>query len=405
MGRAAVEAAKAVGYVGAGTVEFIASGAGGLKPNGFWFMEMNTRLQVEHPVTEAITGIDLVEWQFRIANGEPLPLTQDKVPLNGHAVEARLYAEDPERGFIPSTGRLIALDLPRGDGIRVDTGVEAGAEVSPFYDPMIAKVIAHAPSRGAALDRLAEALDRTVAAGPRTNVAFLAALARAPGFRADDFDTGFIDRNLDTLGAVPQPLDAAAVAAGAERLVAQQEERLAARVPLINGQAHSPWGLADGFQLSGKRSTDLPVAADGLTVSAGVAIDVNGREITVEGVGPAPDARTIDAAGAVYVLRYGRQTVVRLAEADLDPAHTSGDGVVRAPMHGKLLALLVEKGARVEKGHRVAVIEAMKMEHTLTAPIDGTVTEITATMGSQLAENATIMVIEAAADGPDTKPA
>jgi 3-methylcrotonyl-CoA carboxylase alpha subunit len=348
-------------------------------------------------VTEAITGVDLVEWQFRIANGEPLPLMQDNVPLNGHAVEARLYAEDPERGFIPSTGRLLALDLPRGDGIRVDTGVEAGAEVSPFYDPMIAKVIAHAPSRSAALYRLADALDRTVAAGPRTNVAFLAALARAPGFRADDFDTGFIDRNLDTLGAVPQPLDAAAVAAGAERLVARQEERLAARVQLIDGQAHSPWGVADGFQLSGKRSTNLPLAADGLTVSAGVAIDVNGREITVEGVGPAPDARTIDAPDAVYVMRYGRQTIVRLAEADLDPAHTSGDGVVRAPMHGKVLALLVEKGARVEKGHRVAVIEAMKMEHTLTAPIDGAVTEIPVTVDSQVAENATIMVIEAAA--------
>ena len=299
MGRAAANAASAVGYVGAGTVEFIASGAGGLKPGGFWFMEMNTRLQVEHPVTEAITGIDLVEWQFRIAAGEPLPLSQDKVPLNGHAVEARLYAEDPERGFIPSTGRLLALDLPRGEGIRVDTGVETGAEVSPFYDPMIAKVIAHAPSRNAALDRLADALDRTVAVGPRTNVAFLAALARAPGFRGDDFDTGFIERNLDTLGAVPQPLDAAAAAAAVDRLVAQQEERLRAQLRHVDGQAHSPWGVADGFQLSGLRSTTLPVTVDGVIVSAGVAYDAHGRQITVGGVGPAPDALTIDAPGAV----------------------------------------------------------------------------------------------------------
>src|SRR5437764_7902391 len=161
MGRAATEAARAVGYQGAGTVEFIADGAKGLRPDGFWFMEMNTRLQVEHPVTEAITGLDLVEWQFRIAAGETLPLAQDAVRRDGHAVEARLYAEDPARGFLPSTGKILALDLPAGDGIRVDTGVEAGGEVTPYYDPMIAKVIAHAPTRTAALEKLADALDRT----------------------------------------------------------------------------------------------------------------------------------------------------------------------------------------------------------------------------------------------------
>ena len=166
MGSAAVAAAKAVGYSGAGTVEFIADGAGALRADGFWFMEMNTRLQVEHPVTEAVTGLDLVEWQFRVASGEPLPLTQSAIPLRGHAVEARLYAEDPERGFVPSTGRVIALDLPKAEGIRIDAGVEAGMDVTPFYDPMIAKVIAHAPTRTEALDRLAGVLDRTVVAGP-----------------------------------------------------------------------------------------------------------------------------------------------------------------------------------------------------------------------------------------------
>ena len=194
MGEAAVKAAQAVGYVGAGTVEFIADGSNGLRPDGYWFMEMNTRLQVEHPVTEAITGLDLVEWQFRIAAGEKLPLTQDAVPLQGHAVEARIYAEDPARGFLPSTGTLLALQFP--DGVRVDTGVEQGSAITPYYDPMIAKMIAHAPTREAALDKLAAALEHTIAAGPHTNLALLAALCRADEFRAGTFDTGFIERNM-----------------------------------------------------------------------------------------------------------------------------------------------------------------------------------------------------------------
>ena len=202
IGAAAVKAAKAVGYTGAGTVEFIADGAGKLRPDGFWFMEMNTRLQVEHPVTEAITGLDLVEWQFRVAAGEPLPLAQDEVPLNGHAIEARLYAEDPERGFLPSTGRLVALKLPEGEGIRVDTGVETGSDITAFYDPMIAKLIAHGATREQALARLGGALERTIVAGPRSNVAFLGALCRAKEFRAGAVDTGFIERNGDALGLV-----------------------------------------------------------------------------------------------------------------------------------------------------------------------------------------------------------
>ena len=217
MGRAAVEAARAVGYVGAGTVEFIADAREGLKPDRFYFMEMNTRLQVEHPVTEAITGLDLVEWQFRVAAGEPLPVRQEDVRLDGHAVEARLYAEDPERGFLPSTGTLHALRLPDGEGIRVDAGVRAGDTVTPYYDPMIAKVIAHGATREAALDRLATALDETAVAGPQTNLAFLTALAKAPEFRAGRFDTGFIDRNLAALTAVPGP-DIAALAAAVRRL-------------------------------------------------------------------------------------------------------------------------------------------------------------------------------------------
>ncbi len=218
MGKAAVAAAKAVGYEGAGTIEFIADGAGGLKQDGFWFMEMNTRLQVEHPVTESVTGLDLVEWQFRVAAGEKLPLKQDQVRLEGHAVEARLYAEDPERGFLPSTGKLIALRFPQAHGLRVDSGVEAGDVVTPFYDPMIAKLIAHGATRDEALDRLADALEATVVAGPRSNAGFLAALARADGFRNGDFDTGFIDAHLAELIASPSGLDRAAAASGAREL-------------------------------------------------------------------------------------------------------------------------------------------------------------------------------------------
>src|SRR5919112_1807666 len=199
MGRAAVEAARAVGYVGAGTVEFIADGREGLRPDRFYFMEMNTRLQVEHPVTEAITGLDLVELQFRVAGGETLPFKQEDLRMSGHAVEARLYAEDPEHGFLPSTGKLWALSFPEDEGVRIDTGVEAGDEVTPYYDPMIAKVIAHGATRDEALDRLAAALGGTVVAGPKTNVAFLKRLCEAPEFRAGQFATGFIERNLDAL--------------------------------------------------------------------------------------------------------------------------------------------------------------------------------------------------------------
>ena len=221
MGEAAIAAARCVGYVGAGTVEFIADVSKGLSPDAFWFLEMNTRLQVEHPVTEAVTGLDLVEWQFRIAAGEPLPLRQEQVTLRGHALEARLYAEDPERGFLPSTGKLLAFDPPSGEGIRVDAGVAAGNEVTPYYDPMIAKIIASAPTRTDALERLAQALDETRVIGPRTNALFLAALLRTRGFRTGKFDTGFIEANLATLVPPHEP-DLAAAAAGLARLIERE---------------------------------------------------------------------------------------------------------------------------------------------------------------------------------------
>jgi 3-methylcrotonyl-CoA carboxylase alpha subunit len=395
MGEAAVAAAKAAGYEGAGTVEFIADGSGSLKESGFWFMEMNTRLQVEHPVTEAVTGLDLVEWQFQIAAGEKLPLTQDKVPLSGHAVEARLYAEDPERGFLPSTGKLLALEFPAGGGIRVDTGVEAGSEVTPFYDPMLAKLIAHGKTRLEALDRLGAALDETVVIGPRSNAGFLAALCRAPAFRNGDFDTGFIDRNLETLGAVRQDLDRAAAAAGVQALVARERARIGAAVVRETDEPSSPWDSGDAFQLSPARKLALPILADGENATAEVTYGSAGATVTIDGIAPAADALAIASGDAVYVLRHGRQTKVSLRDLTLVEGGDHGSsGLVRASMHGKVLSLLVAQGERVTRGQRLAIIEAMKMEHTLTAPIDGTVAEIAVSAGTQVAEDAKVMVIE-----------
>jgi 3-methylcrotonyl-CoA carboxylase alpha subunit len=391
MGAAAVKAAQAVGYVGAGTVEFIADGSKGLRPDGYWFMEMNTRLQVEHPVTEAVTGLDLVEWQFRVAAGERLPLTQEQVPLRGHAVEARLYSEDPVRGFLPSTGTLVALSFPAG--VRVDTGVEQGNAITPYYDPMIAKIIAHAPSREAALDKLASALADTVAAGPYTNLALLRALCRSPEFRAGDFDTGYIDSHIDRLAGAG--LDRAAAAFGAARLLAQEEQRIAQSIARKPDASPSPWDATDGFQLTGHRSLPIAVAADGQPVEASASYHRDGAAVTVDGIAAALDATVIETADAVYVLRGGRQTVVRrpaTGMAELDFA--DGDGQIRAPMHGKVLALLVKEGDAVEQGQRVAIIEAMKMEHTLVAPRPGRVTQVAVAAGAQVTEGADVMTIE-----------
>lgn len=386
MGRAAVEAAKAVGYVGAGTVEFIADGSAGLAADRFYFMEMNTRLQVEHPVTEAITGQDLVEWQIRVASGERLPKLQQDLTITGHAVEARLYAEDPEKGFLPSTGRLSALSFPDGPGLRIDTGVSAGGTVSPHYDPMIAKVIAHGDTRDEALDRLSAALCGTLVAGPRTNTAFLRALADAPGFRAGTFDTGFIDRNLDALGAVPQAVDATAV-------------RAAALALLPAGGGRDPWDSADGFQLGGERVTPLPLVVDGERLDVNV---VWSRDVTVDHQGrssratPPDDAVLVCDATGLIVVRGMRQThVTRFDPLAVDLDHLDGSGIIKAPMHGKVIAVFVEAGAEVARGDRVAIIEAMKMEHTLVASADGRVLEVGAVVGAQVNEGAMVAVLEA----------
>jgi 3-methylcrotonyl-CoA carboxylase alpha subunit len=394
MGAAAVEAARAVGYVGAGTVEFVADGSKGLRDGGFWFIEMNTRLQVEHPVTEEITGLDLVAWQFQVASGEKLPLTQKQIRFNGHAVEARLYAEDPDHGFLPSTGPIVGLDLPTD--LRVESGVEAGTEVTPFYDPMIAKLIAHASSRPAAIDRLTDALDRTLVAGVRTNVAFLGALCRAQQFRDGTVDTGFIDRNLAALGAQPHELDQAAAAHGVACLLdAEQTETARAE---IAAEPDSPWAARDGFQLTGARAVIVPILIDGQGADATVSYGSAGINVVVGQVAPASDATAFVADGEAYVLRHGRQTRVRLKDLSVSAAEGgAGDGVIKAPMHGKVLQLLVAAGDAVAAGQRLAVIEAMKMEHTLRAPFAGVVADVRAGSGSQVVEGAQIMMIEPSA--------
>ncbi len=396
MGAAAVEAARSVGYAGAGTVEFIADSTRGLRADAFWFIEMNTRLQVEHPVTEELTGLDLVDWQFRVANGEKLPLTQSQVRLDGHAIEARLYAEDPENGFLPSTGRIVALDLP-GD-IRVDRGIEAGGEVTPYYDAMIAKLIVHEPTREAALARLSDALDRTLLAGPRNNVAFLGALCRADDFRHGRIDTGFIDRSLTLLGAVPHARDQAAAALGVAHLLSARNDDVADNND--NFDAGSPWAVHDGFQLGGKRTLAVPMVVDGENATATVSYGGDGMRVSIENTVAASDARVFQLGDEAYVLRGGRQTRVRLKDFSSASAQSGGgDGSINAPMHGRVLEVLVGTGERVTSGQRVAVIEAMKMEHTLRAPFDGLVSRISAEAGAQVVEGAEIMVIEAAKAG------
>ncbi len=391
MGAAAVAAAKAVGYVGAGTVEFVADGTVGLRADGFWFIEMNTRLQVEHPVTEEVTGIDLVAWQFRVAAGEKLPLEQGQIRFDGHAVETRVYAEDPENGFLPSTGKIVGLELPAD--IRVESGVEQGGEVTPFYDPMIAKLVVHAPSRDAAIERMTTALDHTLVAGVRSNVAFLGALCRAPSFREGKVDTGFIDRNLAALGAVPHSPDRAAAGAGVASLLVREDGAAAE-------EANSPWAARDGFQLGGQRSVTVPVVIDGDGANATVTYGKDGMKVVIDGTAPAPDARTFVAGDEAYVVHNGRQTRVRLQDISVAATEAgSSDGIIKAPMHGRVLELFVSLGDEVAGGQRLAVIEAMKMEHTLRAPFAGIVREVAVKAGVQVVEGGKIMMIEPAAGG------
>ncbi len=370
---AAIRAAKAVDYVGAGTIEFIADASEGLRADRIWFMEMNTRLQVEHPVTEEITGVDLVEWQLRVASGEVLPKRQDELRINGWAIEARLYAEDPAKGFLPSVGRLEYLTLHAGKG-RVETGVEQGDTVSPFYDPMIAKLIAHAGSREEAIDVLGSKLTNINVAPVRTNAGFLYRAATHPAFRAEHIDTGFIARNLEEL-TPPRIPSASAL-----------EHGLAVIRWHTNAYENGPWnGGLVGFRLGTPPRDYALVLVDGEPTTAPLG-DL-GNDLRVDE--PA-DRALINEAGQTYSISAWRVSGTSTG--------TAADGAILSPMPGRVTAVDVAAGESVTKGQRLVTLEAMKMEHSLTAPFDGTVEELGATPGAQVSEGTVLVRIEKATD-------
>jgi len=369
---AAVKAAKAVNYVGAGTIEFIADGTEGLRADRIWFMEMNTRLQVEHPVTEAITGVDLVEWQFRAAAGEPVPLRQDQLSITGWAMEARLYAEDPANGFLPSIGKLEHFVLP--DGVRIDTGVEQGGEVSQFYDPMIAKLIVHAETREEAAEALAEACGSVEVWPVRTNAGFLVRCLEHPRFVAGDVDTGFIGAEEGALTAVGAPSEA----------VIQDASDLLWRSRSVDpGDVWDSEYGSRGFRLNGATVVQHTFFIDGVRHEAGL---LNGYPVV--SYGPEID-------GGFVIFHSGDRYEVSRQAPRSGAAGTASDGSLRAPMPGKIVATPAKAGDVVTKGQPVIVLEAMKMEHALNAPFDGVVGEVAFAVGDQVAADVVLAVVEA----------
>ncbi len=361
---AAVQAAKAVDYVGAGTIEFIADASECLRADRIWFMEMNTRLQVEHPVTEEITGVDLVEWQLRIASGEALPKTQDQLAINGWAMEARLYAEDPAKGFLPSIGKLELLQFGQADGGRIDTGVYRDGEVSPFYDPMIAKVIAHGATRDQARERLAAMLADSAVWPVKTNASFLVKALAHPAFVAGDVDTGLIGRDGEAMAEPPVP-SAAMLSQAAQRLTWHVDQR--------------------GFRLNGVQRRTAPFLLDG-------------HAVEIELIGPGslhPEAAVlVTEAGQAWQLTRWRQIAAHDGAA--------GDGAILSPMPGRIIAVEVEQGQTVTRGQKLLTLEAMKMEHTLIAPFDGVVAELSAVAGAQVQVEALLARI-VASEEPESK--
>jgi 3-methylcrotonyl-CoA carboxylase alpha subunit len=396
MAKAATEAALAAAYVGAGTVEFIADPSRGMGPSDFYFLEMNARLQVEHPVTEAVTGLDLVEWQFRVAAGEPLPLTQSEIACAGAAIEARVYAEDPEHNFLPSAGLIQAMNFKSGEGVRVDTGFEAGDSVTPYYDPMIAKVIVHGTTRAEALAALLTALDDAVIIGPKTNLAFLRGLLRSREFATGTVDTGFIDANLGRLGAQPHPANRKAVHAAATLLLDTCDEGRPSRLDPFD-----PWRVADSFELIGSRRIGLDITVDGVPMRVHLIEGANVDPVERNEGAEDSDEVTLHAAnGGVYAFAGGRQAFVELVDpfAKAGAGAEEGDAAIRAPMNGRLVAIAVEDGDIVEAGQRLAVVEAMKMEHALVAPFAGVVRDLDANVGDQVEMGERIMWVEKAGE-------
>ena len=410
MGGAAVAAAKAIGYVGAGTVEFIVEQDG-----TFYFMEMNTRLQVEHPVTEMITGQDLVEWQLRVAAGEPLPRRQDELGICGHAIEARLYAEDPDRGFLPSIGLVTHWRMPDlSPRVRVDAGVREGDEVSPYYDPMLAKLIVWGEDRATACAELSAALGQCEVVGVATNISFLERVVAHEAFATARLDTGLIDAHRDALfPAAPPTPEAALLAAGIAEYVALRED--AADAATASGDVHSPWHEVDAWRTGAAPAGLSFIYADGdarhavrvepqgehdaRVVLSGRAVDVHFTErdgrLVVEADGIAATATVIADGDERHIFVPG----ARRKLVFIDPLAHAGEvdvhgGHLTAPMSGAIVAVMVKAGDKVARGAPLIVLEAMKMEHTIVAPADGVVASVNYGVGDRVAEGADLVDLE-----------
>src|SRR5690606_31719094 len=411
MGEAAVAAAKAVNYVGAGTVEFIA------EPDGrFYFMEMNTRLQVEHPVTEMITGHDLVEWQLRIAAGEPLPVTQEDLAITGHAIEARIYAENPDKGFLPSIGTLGTLDFPphvsfRNGDVRIDGGVQAGDTITPFYDPMIAKLIVRGDDREQARARMVQALGEIHSVGVQTNIAFLRRLMLDESFAQADLDTGLIERQHDSLFPAAQPASDSTLALGIAAILAHRGQLHSVRRQ--NKAPVDPWARADGWRVGGcyaqafelldqdeLRQISVQRDAEQWTFqhqAEAVSLEWDAQAVTpgqyrlrLRLDGADAFATVIVRGENLPVFRDGAVHVLKLHDAVEHAQDDSGGfgGGLTAPMPGKIISIAVKAGDTVKSGDALLVMEAMKMEHTILAPSDGTVEEVFFAVGDQVTDGA-----------------
>ncbi|HET6858383.1 MAG TPA: acetyl-CoA carboxylase biotin carboxylase subunit [Streptomyces sp.] len=389
MGEAAVQAARSCGYRGAGTVEFIVPGT---DPSSYFFMEMNTRLQVEHPVTELITGVDLVEWQLRVAAGEELPFTQKDITLTGHAVEARICAEDPSRGFLPSGGTVLALHEPQGDGVRTDSGLAEGTEIGSLYDPMLSKVIAYGPDRATAIRKLRAALADTVTLGVPTNAGFLRRLLAHPDVGSGDLDTGLVERDVDSLipdGVPPEVYEAAS---------AVRDFRLRRPAREDGGGWADPFDAPSGWRLGG---TPAPVR-HWLRVSGADPVEHR----TADGSNAQVSERrvSVTVGGVVHTFRRAGNWLGRDGDSwhvlDHDPVEATLSGAARggadtlaAPMPGTVTVVKVAVGDRVEAGQSLLVVEAMKMEHVISAPHAGTVTELDVRPGSTVAMDQVLAVV------------